>query len=181
MLSPWMAADEASVSHVLPHVVWWKKKEKKKNVCVYIYIYIYIYSNIVLYIFIYRYLDFNLSRNRLLFCLFFFLSPLSIPRDIFSLSFLQSYSHKRHPLSRIVHLICLMQSVLALSLRQATNMAREKCGKKVSLYVNEIALKRIMAVQMWGSGPFTTAHQGPPWDYHWQDDKLPNGYVNHKY
>ena len=38
MLSPWMAADEATVSHVLPHVVWWKKKKKKKN---FIYIYIY--------------------------------------------------------------------------------------------------------------------------------------------
>ena len=24
VLSPWMAADEARVSHVLPHVVWWK-------------------------------------------------------------------------------------------------------------------------------------------------------------
>ena len=35
VLSPWMAADEARVSHVLPHVVWWKKK---------IYIYIYIYE-----------------------------------------------------------------------------------------------------------------------------------------
>ena len=31
-----MAADEARVSHVLPHVVWWKK--------IYIYIYIYIYK-----------------------------------------------------------------------------------------------------------------------------------------
>ena len=29
VLSPWMAADEARVSHVLPHVVWWKKKKKK--------------------------------------------------------------------------------------------------------------------------------------------------------
>ena len=28
VLSPWMAADEARVSHVLPHVVWWKKKKK---------------------------------------------------------------------------------------------------------------------------------------------------------
>ena len=27
VLSPWMAADEARVSHVLPHVVWWKKKK----------------------------------------------------------------------------------------------------------------------------------------------------------
>ena len=25
VISPWMAADEARVSHVLPHVVWWKK------------------------------------------------------------------------------------------------------------------------------------------------------------
>ena len=25
VLSPWMAAGEARVSHVLPHVVWWKK------------------------------------------------------------------------------------------------------------------------------------------------------------
>ena len=31
VLSPWMAADEARVSHVLPHVVWWKKKKKKKK------------------------------------------------------------------------------------------------------------------------------------------------------
>ena len=33
-ISPWLVADEARVSHVLSHVVWWKKK--------YIYIYIYI-------------------------------------------------------------------------------------------------------------------------------------------
>ena len=33
MLSPWMAADEARVSHVLPHVVWWKKKNVMKNCC----------------------------------------------------------------------------------------------------------------------------------------------------
>ena len=26
VLSPWLAADEARVSHVLSHVVWWKKK-----------------------------------------------------------------------------------------------------------------------------------------------------------
>ena len=25
VLSPWLAADEARVSHVLSHVVWWKK------------------------------------------------------------------------------------------------------------------------------------------------------------
>ena len=30
VLSPWMAADEAWVSHVLPHVVWWKKRKRKK-------------------------------------------------------------------------------------------------------------------------------------------------------
>ena len=34
VLSPWMAADEARVSHVLPHVVWWKKKKRKKK-CAY--------------------------------------------------------------------------------------------------------------------------------------------------
>ena len=33
VLSPWMAADEARVSHVLPHVVRWKKK----NIYIYIY------------------------------------------------------------------------------------------------------------------------------------------------
>ena len=27
VLSPWLAADEARVSHVLSHVVWWKKKK----------------------------------------------------------------------------------------------------------------------------------------------------------
>ena len=32
VLSPWMAADEARVSHVLSHVVWWK------NIYIYIYI-----------------------------------------------------------------------------------------------------------------------------------------------
>ena len=26
VLSPWLEADEARVSHVLSHVVWWKKK-----------------------------------------------------------------------------------------------------------------------------------------------------------
>ncbi len=26
VLSPWLAADEARISHVLSHVVWWKKK-----------------------------------------------------------------------------------------------------------------------------------------------------------
>ena len=31
VLSPWLAADEARVSHVLSHVVWWKKKKKKKK------------------------------------------------------------------------------------------------------------------------------------------------------
>ena len=31
VLSPWLAADEARVSHVLPHVVWWKKKKKIKR------------------------------------------------------------------------------------------------------------------------------------------------------
>ena len=41
VLSPWMVADEARVSHVLPHVVWWKKKKKKKFVNVYIYEYFY--------------------------------------------------------------------------------------------------------------------------------------------
>ena len=29
VLSPWLAADEIRVSHVLSRVVWWKKKEKK--------------------------------------------------------------------------------------------------------------------------------------------------------
>ena len=29
VLSPWMAADEARVSHVLSHVVWWKKNVYK--------------------------------------------------------------------------------------------------------------------------------------------------------
>ena len=28
VLSPWLAADEARVSHMLSHVVWWKKKKK---------------------------------------------------------------------------------------------------------------------------------------------------------
>ena len=28
VLSPWLAADEARVSHVPSHVVWWKKKKK---------------------------------------------------------------------------------------------------------------------------------------------------------
>ena len=32
VLSPWLAADEARVSHVLSHIVWWKKKEKKKKI-----------------------------------------------------------------------------------------------------------------------------------------------------
>ena len=36
VLSPWMAADEARVSHVLPHVVWWKKKKKKFLILSYI-------------------------------------------------------------------------------------------------------------------------------------------------
>ena len=35
VLSPWLAADEVRVSHVLSHVVWWKKKKK-----IYIYIYV---------------------------------------------------------------------------------------------------------------------------------------------
>ena len=32
VLSPWLAADEARVSHVLSHVVWWKK-----NIYIYIF------------------------------------------------------------------------------------------------------------------------------------------------
>ena len=28
VLSPWLAADEARVSHVLSHVLWWEKKKK---------------------------------------------------------------------------------------------------------------------------------------------------------
>ena len=62
MLSLWLAADEARVSHVLTHVVWWKKKYIYMCVCVYIYmcvcvyIYIYIYVCVVcvcVYIYIY--------------------------------------------------------------------------------------------------------------------------------
>ena len=34
VLSPWFAADEARVSHVLSHVVWWKNKI---YICIYIY------------------------------------------------------------------------------------------------------------------------------------------------
>ena len=35
VLSPWLAADEARVSHVLSHVVWWKKKKKYEYTTVY--------------------------------------------------------------------------------------------------------------------------------------------------
>ena len=38
VLSPWLAADEARVSHVLSHVVWWKKNKKKQHIYIYIYI-----------------------------------------------------------------------------------------------------------------------------------------------
>ena len=33
VLSPWLAADEGRVSHVLSHVVWWKKYIRIKRIC----------------------------------------------------------------------------------------------------------------------------------------------------
>ena len=37
VLSPWLAADEARVSHALSHVVWWKKKKINKNISLTLY------------------------------------------------------------------------------------------------------------------------------------------------